>query len=434
MMKIKTTHIFFIAGIIVVMLSIFYPMPFIADDWEHLHDHYMGLPPKILFWIHRNPFHSIWHLIYFPVFHQGWEVLAKFLLFSQLLLTSCLLLHCFIPDFRIKMSSDWKYWIIWLALAFPVNNYEWTFWPTMLTSSPSLLLVAIGFHAHFYNRTTSSLILKMVCYTMAALTFECLLVLAWLLELSKMTYFRGHFKIWPILREFILEMGGLTVLFFLFKGLMQYWYPYGYEAKLGFKPWLFGQFLSLIFSIDYYKQLWSLGIPWMLMWGTLILALVRGRSRKMLKKDFLILLFFIASASYYYIVMNYSSRRALAGPIVFSVLVLGVFLDRLNDKIFSKTRAYAYRFVWTVFVLVFFIHQGEVAFYKNRELVAINKMESDLHQSIQLLAPGENLAINSGMPRAYIQHRSWNFIGPTQFKGFILHVLEKGEQDRLEWE
>ena len=429
MQNLKNNTGLWIVTIGLLALVLLYPMPFIADDWEHLLFFHKGLTPKILFWVHRNPFHSLWHLIYFSVFMHDQKILAKLLLFPLQVSASWLVLDCMIDNFRVKFRSQWFYGLLPLVLAFPLNNYEWSFWPTMMTSYPSYFLVIFGYWFHHKSPSNVSSLIKFCCYLVGALTFECLLVLAWLLELAHALYLLDHQTSWANRFKYYLKQILLvSVIFIIFKIVMQKLFPYGYAAELGFKQWLFGQYLSLVFSADYYKQFWSLGAPWMLLWGVLFFAFFHKRTSTMLKKDLLLFFFFVASCSYYYYVMNYSSRRALAGPLLFSWSAMIFIATSVLQK---HGKAKWPKAVVTLLAILFCLHQGQISLIKFREVREIDFMSEQLRLNFEKSDPKEMFHINAGFPGVYIKQRGWNFVDRVQREGYLRHIFTPQEMERI---
>ncbi len=413
-----------------ILLSLLYPIHFISDDWEELDAFYSGIQR-----LHHDNFMRrfpiavlLLHLTFFKIFANELFFLGKFIFWGCQIAAYALVLSIFVDNFWQKLRSQAGYALLLIVISFSPNNYEWNMWPTNISLFPMLLLMALSFKFYTLNiRSPLYWLIKTIVYIAAFTTSESLIPMFILLECAFHIYkidssWPQKIKalaiqtIPPIIIILILKIFFLTVSVDI--------------SNRGFKPHLFSQLLSLTFFHDYYKALFATGSLSLLSIIMLIFCRVKNDLKTFLTKDLILFILYLLGTSYYYYLMDYSSRRALAGPLYFfwgwttiSFLYLTINKTKYVPRLAPKVAI-------TLFLLSFSIHTIYVAKikYSNKQAIATNvaAIKQRIHTEKQLpiiISPGD---IKKGFFK-----RGWNLVNNTQFNGFLRHYLTKEELKKI---
>ncbi|MEI8346653.1 MAG: hypothetical protein WCG27_04245 [Pseudomonadota bacterium] len=423
------------SGLVVFVLAflalcLFYPIPFIADDWEYLYFYHRGEGPNYtLFWLYRRPMFHVLLNIFMPIFAEGHLFLGKFILWSFLMGAVYLLLSVFIPDYPRKFRGNLFYGVLPLIAAFQVNNYEWSFWAMNMTMFPMLTLLAYCFKKgteHPHNRWWQ--LARVITYILCFYSFEPILPLALMLELSWGLYYSPK-KIWPALKNMMMIFIPVFIIIFVSKFLLEHFHPYPYSSKFGFKWHLFKDVWTLTFLHGYFKTRFLTGA--ISLAGILLLAYYRFKMarRDFVQKDLLILVAYVLAGAYYYMVMDYNASRALAGHLYYfwGLTVVALTYAYLHRQRMKKVVMGSI----ILTTLGFFAHQSYVCYFKIREK---KQMEINAAKVLAEVKQADKFPIRiqqfpgAGLPRGF------NFIGKKQVQGFYLHHILPKDWPKVIWE
>lgn len=417
--------------VVFITLCAIYPVYFISDDWEHLNLYHQGRgAERALFWTYRVPSMVVLHMTFFPLFVKNLFFLGKFTLWLFLFTATIITLSLYIKDFFQKFRSSIIMGLFPIVLAFPPNNYEWSFWPTNMTLFPALTLIAWVMkmslekpQSIFWN------LFRAVIYAVGFYTYETILPMMILIELSWILYFSHPDKnFFKQIFQLIKQITPGFILIFFSRMILHSIAPYPYGGAWGFQPHLFEQFLAVTFITDYYKMIFASGT--FLFIGMLLLAIIRLRQNALnfIRKDLLILLAYFVGSSYYFIIMFYSSRRALGGQLYFfwGWILLGIYFAFQNQKV-SKSLKRASLFL---IILPFLAHQTYVFQSKRFEQNRIETNAQELHTIIKN-AKEYPVKIDDRQPLTGFK-RAWNFAIRPQVDGYLRHYLSKEELEKVE--
>lgn len=395
------------------------PVYFIADDWEHLNWYHQDLPPHTLIQLfYRHTGLYIVHQIFFPLFAEGHFILGKFVIYSFLIGSMLLICDLFIKNFWTEFKNN--LWMLFLPLfmAFAPNQYEWNYWPTNMTCIPSLFLMTLFFWAEKTYKHYILSFIKNFFYIFAGFTFESLIPLAVLLEISYVFYLEKRTFLDGI-KRIISRTLPMLIIFFLAKYKLNSMAPFSYDAKFGFKLHLFQQWLSLFFSHDYYKTRHLTGSLAALSMIVLTIYRWKNLEKDLRNKEIFILFSLTVGCCYYWMIQDYSSRRAVGGQLYFfwgwfSIYLFSLFKDLKSHPLSIKVTAF-------LFLFSTFAHHGYVFKTKYHEKVTIEvnaQKARDLVDDYQ----GNAYRFDPSFPRQNLG-RAWNFIGVRQLNGFLRHYL-----------
>ncbi len=423
----KKYLVFFFVFIVICLLT---PVYFMADDWEHLNWYHQGLPPYTLIQLfYRHTGLYIVHQLFFPLFAEGYFFFAKILIYGMLVSSSFLICDLFIEDFRLKMKNSYLFILLPLFMSFAPNQYEWNYWPTNMTCISSMFLMVLCFWLEKKYKYYSLAFVKNIAYIFAGFTFESLIPLAVLLELSFIIY-REKRSFEDMIKKILNRTLPFLIIFLLAKYKMNSLAPFPYDAKWGFKLHLFQQWLSIFFSHDYYKTRHLTGSVVALCLLFLVVMRWRKIEKDLFFKELFLFFALIVGSSYYWLIQDYSSRRALGGQLYFYWGWVSLFLFSILEK--RKEVGRPIYSITLVFILFTFIHHGHVFHTKYNEKFAIDRNVKKAKSMLKSYE-GNSFHFDAHFPRQGIG-RAWNFIGVRQLNGFLRHSLTKEEQAKIKFE
>ena len=403
------------------------PVYFMADDWEHLNWYHQNLPPFTLIQLfYRHTGLYIVHQLFFPIFAEGYFFSAKLLIYGMLVGSSFLVCDLFIDNFKDKFKNSLIFTFLILFMSFAPNQYEWNYWPTNMTCIPSMFLMILCFWAEKKYKYYHLAFIKNLAYLFAGFTFESLIALAVLLELSYIIYIEKR-DFLSMIKKVLNRTLPILIIFFITKFKMNSFAPFPYPAKFGFKWHLFEQWLSIFFSHDYYKTRHLTGSVAIVSLLSLVFYRIKNVERDLLYKELFIFFSLIVGCSYYWLVQDYSSRRAIGGQYYFFWGWLSIYLFHLLSRFNESNRILKGTLI--LFLITTFAHHTYVFKTKYAEMFTI---EENAKKAKELLSQysGTGYRFDPRFPRQNIG-RAWNFIGVRQLNGFLRHYLNEDELKKI---
>lgn len=417
------------ALLVFILISCLYPTYFISDDWEHLDSIYKnGSNTYIKFWIYRIPSLYFSHTRLFPLFKSEYFMLANFICWFFLLLGVLYALEGLKVLEKLKREKTWFFVFFIVMLSFNHNNFEFLFWPSFMVNFPGFFLVSLGFYLTKRYPTWWMLSLKSVLWTIGFYSTESLFFMGALLDIGYVLWLKADDslkeKVLFLVKQLILPFA----LVFISKVILTYLKPYGYAAKLGFKPHLLIQTLSLIFLHDYYKVRWLTGSLAFVSYILLIFKLYKGRGRKaFLSTELLFSIIVLISTSYYFYVMNYSARRALSGQlyITWGGFCLIYFYVWKQDKT-NMLR----KIILVLFPLCWLVHSVYVINLKVGDRMAFRENALQIRKRMESGEKPVKVHRNDIMKNV---NTKWNLVNEKQTSGWIRHFFKEEELKNLSY-
>ncbi len=427
---------------LIFLMACFYPITFMADDWERLYAYYTDNLPAFLTPYYLRFFVQGLSTEYlFPLFIYSLP-LGAFVFWSSLTLAAFFYLRPFTHLISTKSQLSHNFFFsgpILIFFVFMPNNYEWNFFPTVMTLLPVILLMSISFFFSHRPQTQSwQKILHIIVVVLGFYAYESLLPMAILFELAYVLYVvpidlinKKQRSLFQSLLSSLPIIIPVVVLSFILKiishhhqlqmnGNMQ---EFGYEW--GYKHFLFWQFLQMSLNHDFYKIRWFSGslslIFFMLLLYGRYTSLKKENRLTDLKKDALIVLAYIVGSSYYFLIMNYSSRRALGGPLYFWWGFCSLALISLTFKT-SLSRFFKIS-IWLFYLSSFFVHHEYIARQKRIDKSVYDSMKLEIQNKAINNRNAPLIKISLEEITQYLS-RSWNLENPIQLHGFLKHQLQ----------
>ncbi|MCO4753996.1 MAG: hypothetical protein KC478_05920, partial [Bacteriovoracaceae bacterium] len=303
----------------VAILSLLYPVYFVADDWEHLNAYYGVGPDNYLRpWLYRLPGLYFTHQLLFPLFKNEFFFLGNFICWGFFLMGTLLVFDFLGVYKKLNKEPLWFYLMFCLMTMFNPNNFEWLFWPTVMVNFPGFFAVCLGIWITGRYKLWVFQILKGFLWAYGFYCYESLFFFGALVELSRIAM-KDDGHLFEKFKMFTYQLLGPVLVIFGSKVILSSMESYPYVSKVGFKLHLFLQSMSMIFLHDYYKTRWLTGSLFLISTLLLFIYLFRRRSKKnFLNKEFILIIATLLSVSYYFIIMDYSARRAIGGQLFFS--------------------------------------------------------------------------------------------------------------------
>lgn len=434
---------------IFLALCFFHPTYFMADDWERLYAHYSENTDNFLrayylrYFVQGFSSEYIFRLFFFfpsvPLF------LGKFVLWGCLLMAAWLYIDSFNLHFAnrslrhsVRTSPWWG--MVPLIAAFHPNNYEWNFFPTIMTLLPTLLIMAIIFRVtHRGPITLGKILFNTLAILLGFYAYESLLPFAILMEIAFFFYSDKKSQSDGKTCKSILSFSFPVILSAVVLKIISYQHHMAvnghlqtesYSAKLGFKAHLFWQMISMTINHDYYKTRWGTGILALIGVILFIWARMRTSNRKtILKRDLPLILSYLIGTSYYYLIMDYSARRAMGGPLYFFWgFFFLCFLYLFQHPSLSKT----FRKVLCFFIIVpFFLHHGYIFKEKKFEKDTFFKAAKEIKEKIHRSSESEIPVVITIEEVTHDLKRGWHLVNPIQLHGLLSHHLSKVEYGKV---
>jgi len=416
------------------IMAIYHPTHFMADDWEWIYAFKTNnLTEYTRHLYHRFILHGLSIRYVFFLFLPFSLVLGKFVTWGLLLLASYFYLITFAPQLVLTLKTRW--WCLpcfLFLLAFPPNNHESLFFPSVMTLLPIFTVLSLIFYVSHLGQIKGQAYWQIAGGVIAFYTYESLLVFYVLMECAYVFYHCPQSLICKlkqcasavlpaILTCALLKILGHIIMLQAFRGEK---IPLAYAAKWGFQWEQFYQLLQMSFLHDYYKIRWATGSFALV--GVLLVAAGRLKVaglKSFIQTEGILLLFYFLGTIYYYLIMDYSSRRALGGPLFFlwglcSIAYVSLMLHSGISGLYKRALSFC-------FILPFLVHHGYIIHIKLQEEQILERN----HQKIKATLAKANTAdvpISMSMVSEGLV-RGWNIVNPIQHHGYLKYYLTPAE-------